>query len=176
MNLQTIQSFDILLYKGTSFTSKLIKWGTTSPYSHVAVVVDPEMNLGIESNTGHQCGVRAFDLRKLDQETVDAFRIKPGFSFDSKQVISYLVNGLGAKFDFIGVSWLGMMKAASMLTGFTKLTQYNEFQKSKDYFCSELVYEAFASAGLDIVPQVGASDITSPGDIARSERLMAVED
>ena len=48
---------------------------------------------------------------------------------------------------------------------------HNEFQKKKDYFCSELVWEAFATDGMDLVPQNGASEITSPGDIARSPLL-----
>jgi len=49
---------DILRYKGTGFTSHLIQWGTKSPYSQVAVVVEPRIFLAIESNTGHQSGVR----------------------------------------------------------------------------------------------------------------------
>jgi len=48
-------------------------------------------------------------------------------------------------------------------------------QKDKDYFCSELVYEAFyRGGGLDIVPDIGEGDITSPGDIARSWVLLVV--
>lgn len=51
----------------------------------------------------------------------------------------------------------------------------NKWQKDKDYFCSELCYEAFKFSGLDIVPQVGEADITSPGDIARSEIIQQIE-
>lgn len=161
---------DILLYKGTAFTSRLIEWGTQSSYSHVGVAVDPKTFLSIESNTGHQAGVRALDLRKLADHTLDVFRVKPPFSFDSDKVISFLVDHLGAGFDWLGVSWLGVLKGASLLTGF-KFQPYNQFQKNKDYFCSELCYEAFQTGGLDIVPQVSEADITSPADIARSERL-----
>ena len=63
---EALRTCDILLYKGTDFASKLIQWGTNSLYNHVAVVVDPAMNLSIESNTGHQSGVRALDLQKLE--------------------------------------------------------------------------------------------------------------
>jgi len=73
---------DILLYKGSGFTSRLIQWGTKSPYSHVAVVVEPKICLGIESNTGHQSGVRAVDLRRLEDERLDMFRVKTEFAFD----------------------------------------------------------------------------------------------
>jgi uncharacterized protein YycO len=44
----------------------------------------------------------------------------------------------------------------------------NKWQKDRDYFCSELCYEAFSFSGLDIVPQVPDPDITAPGDIAES--------
>jgi len=172
--IENLKAYDILLYKGEGFTSKLIEWGTGSPYSHVAVVADPEMHLGIESNTGHQSGVRAMDLRKASDSEVDIFRVKPEFPFDGKEVISFLVGCLGAKYDFWGVAGLTGLKILSFFTGFKKLTHYNAFQKDRDYFCSELVYQAFHAGGLDIVPQVNEADITSPGDIAESSRLLKV--
>lgn len=133
----------------------------------MALVANPEMNLGIESNTGHQAGVRAFDLRKLQESSVDLFRIKSAHKFDPEKVISYLVDHLGAPYDWGGVISLGFMKAGSLLTG-GLLKMHNSFQKEKDYFCSELAWEAFDKSGLDIVPQIGQSETTSPGDIARS--------
>ena len=164
---------DVFLYKGAGLTSQLIQWGTKSPHSHVAVVVEPKIFLAIESNTGHQSGVRAIDLRKLDGATIDAFRNKPEFPFELQKVISFLVDHLGASFDYLGVTWLGVLKGVGLLTGL-KYQPYNQFQKEKDYFCSELSYEAFMAGGLDIVPQVGEADITSPADISRSERLQKI--
>ena len=149
--------------------SKIIQWNTQSLYSHVAVVVGVEMNLAIESNTGSQSGVRALDLRKLDAKTVDAFRIKPQHAFKKEDVISYLIASLGSNYDYPGVIWLGALKLLNLKE------KANEFQSSKDYFCSELVFEAFAAAGLDIVPQIGHADITSPGDISRSPLLEKIE-
>lgn len=174
METDILRPCDILLYKGSSFTSHLIQWGTKSPYSHVAVVVEPKIFLAIESNTGHQSGVRAIDLRKLDGATIDAFRIKPEFPFEPQKVISFLVDHLGASFDYLGVTWLGVLKGVGLLTGL-QYQPYNQFQKEKDYFCSELCYEAFKTGGLDIVPQVAEADITSPADIAASERLQKID-
>lgn len=170
VNTDPLRPCDILLYKGRDFTSALIQWGTKSPYSHVAVVAEPRIFLAIESNTGHQAGVRALDLRKLSEAVVDVFRIRPEFPFDSQKVISFLVAHLGAGFDYPGVIWLGVLKTVGLLTGMT-YQPYNQFQKEKDYFCSELCYQAFKEGGLDIVPQVDEAEITSPADIARSERL-----
>jgi uncharacterized protein YycO len=174
METSNLQTCDILLYKGSGFTARLIQWGSSSVYSHVAVIVDAGMHLAVESNTGHQSGVRALDLRKLDEKIVDVYRVKNGFEYDADKVISHLVSRLGAKYDWAGVIGLGLMKLASAITGFTLLRGYNEFQKKRDYFCSELVYEAFAEGGLDIVPQVDSADITSPGDIARSPIIESV--
>lgn len=170
-----MQPHDILLYRGESFVSRLIQWGTHSPYNHVAIVIDPRYFLGVESSVGHEAaGVRAIDLRKLDRCRVDVFRVRPEFSFDGDKVVSFLVNRLGAKFDYWGVVGLGLMKLASFLTGFRTFTGYNRFQRDRDYFCSELVYEAFLAGGIDIVPQVGEAEVTSPADIAQSARLIQV--
>lgn len=173
MKTEFLKAYDILLYKGTGFTSRLIQWGSESAYSHVAVVVDPEISLAIESNVGHQDGVRALDLRKLKEGEVDAFRIKTEFPFDGKRVTSFLVGCLGARYDYLGVTGLAFLKVAGFLTlkGFRG---YDRFQIAKDYFCSELVYEAFSEGGLDIVPQIEFDKTTSPGDIARSPLLEKV--
>lgn len=173
-----LQPLDILLYKSTGFTGWLIGIGTSSPYSHVAIVVDPGINLGIESNTGHQSGVRAFDLRKLDLSKIDVYRIKPDYLEKAQKgkAVSFLVEHLGARYDLLGVIGLGLLKALSfVMFGATKKWN-NDFQKKKDYFCSELCYEAFNSGGLDIVPDVAEADITSPGDIAKSRIIEKVRD
>ncbi len=167
------QPLDILLHRGQGFNSWLIQFLTKSSYSHVALVVNPEMNLGIESNTGHQAGVRAFDLRKLDMGIVSVYRLKPEYVVDKEKIISYLVDRLGAWYDYFGVIFLGLLKIISLLT-FTVLKPHNWWQKKKDYFCSELVWEAFAADQIDLVPQTDASDITSPGDIAQSPVLELV--
>ena len=168
-----LQPLDILLYKGKGFTSWLIEVGTSSPYSHVAVVTDTQINLGIESNTGHQSGVRAFDLRKIQRNEVDIYRIKLEFQpkLNRQKVLSFLVGHLGAKYDWWGVIRLALLKIISLITcGVTK-EWHNDFQRNKDYFCSELCYAAFNAGGLDIVPQVDSAAITSPGDIGKSAIL-----
>lgn len=168
MDTTPLQRCDILLYRGSGFVSRLIEWKTQSPYSHVALVVEPAIYLGIESNTGHQAGVRAFDLRKLDGRAVDVFRLNDLRAVNVEKVISFLVDCLGAPYDGWGVLWLGVLKV------FNRREQANRFQKDKDYFCSELVYATFMAGGLDIVPQVPEADVTSPADISRSPLLHCV--
>ncbi len=40
-----MQDGDILLCKGSSLTARLIKWGTGSEYSHVAVMASAKLGL-----------------------------------------------------------------------------------------------------------------------------------
>jgi len=173
MKTQSLLAGDILLFKGNSLLSKLIKMSTKSEYSHVAIVLDPKNNVGIEAILK---GVRAFDLRKLDINDVDIFRIKEELllkvCFD--KTTSFLVDKLGSKYDKLGVIWLGCLKLFSFCIGGV-LKPHNKFQKSKDYFCSELTYLAFAEGDIDIVPEVESSDITSPGDISRSSVIIKLD-
>jgi uncharacterized protein YycO len=156
---------DILLFKAErDLISQLIAWGTDSVYSHVAVCVATDMNLAIESMT--RGGVRARDISRIPQD-YDVYRIKEGYNYDLSKTVTFLVTQLNNKYDYWGVIYLGILKLASKV--FKKLKPMaNKWQKDRDYFCSELCYEAFNNGGLDIVPEIDSSAITSPGDISES--------
>ena len=160
-----MQVGDILLFKAEKdLMSKMIAWGTNSPYSHVAVCVSSEMNLTIEALT--RGGVKARDIRRINQE-YDVYRVKGQHSYDVNKALSYLVGALNTRYDYLGVIFLGILKLLAKI-GIPLKEAANKWQKDRDYFCSELCYEAFNCAGLDIVPEVPEADITSPGDIAKS--------
>ena len=161
-----IEAGDILLFHGEKGISKLIAWQTKSLYSHIAICVSPEMSLIIEANAGG--GVRACDIRQI-QRKYDVFRVKNNFKYDLFAVISFLVNKLNSKYDYIGVFYLGFLK----LLGLKK--KANKLQKDSDWFCSELAYSAFNAGGLDIVPHVDSAEITAPSDIANSKVIQRVE-
>jgi len=163
---------DILLFKGEDGISQLVQWGTGSKYSHVAVCVSPEMNLAIESISGG--GVRARDIR-LIKEGYDVYRVKSQFNYDHHMTISYLISKLNKKYDYFGVTFLGILKVLSKI-GFPLKSTANKWQIDRDYFCSELCYEAFyLGGGIDIVPDVSEADITSPGDISESTVLEPIK-
>ena len=156
---------DILLFKAEKdWLSKLIAWGTDSKYSHVAVCVAPELDVAIEAMT--KGGVRARDISQISQH-YDVYRIKEEYDYDLRKTLAYLVKQLNNKYDYRGVLYLGILKLIAKVFKKVKATA-NKLQKDKDYFCSELCYEAFDFGGLDIVPDVLSADITSPGDIAKS--------
>jgi uncharacterized protein YycO len=164
---------DILLFKAErDFISRLIAWGTESKYSHVAICVSPKMNLAIEAVA--RGGVRARDIRKIPQD-YDIYRVKADYSYNLDGVVSYLVDKLNQSYDYPGVIWLGFIKLLAKLGLPLKITA-NNWQKQRDYFCSELCYQAFSSGGgLDIVPEIPEADITSPADISQSSVIEAVQ-
>lgn len=165
-----IRPGDILLFKGEGGMSSIIAWGTNSLYTHVAVCVSGDMSLAIEAAT--RGGVRAIDIRKAAGR-FDLFRVKEENLYDINRVVSYLVDKLNGKYDYPGVIWLGILKLMSKL-GVPLKNKANLWQKTRDYFCSELCYEAFSASGLDIVPDVSEADITSPADIANSSIIAKI--
>lgn len=171
--LDLMKPGDILLFQGRGKLSRLIRWGTGSKYSHVAICVSPKMYLAIESHT--RGGVRARDLRKIE-DPYDIYRIKETDSYNLDGVVSFLVSRLNAGYDFFGVFWLAIIKLLRKM-GIKILENIsNEWQRSRDYFCSELCYEAFYNGGgLDIVPNIPEASITSPGDISKSPLIELVK-
>ena len=171
--MSSLKPGDILLFKGEKDPlSKIIAWGTNSKYSHVAVCVSPTMALVIEAMIWH--GIRAIDLRKIEEERYDVYRVREDFSYNLDETISYLVDKLGSRYDYLGVIWLGFLKLLAKISIPLK-DQANRWQIDRDYFCSELCYEAFFhGGGVDIVPEVPEADISCPGDIAKSSVVQEV--
>jgi len=175
--LSNLKDGDILLCKGNGFTPWLIKWGTGSVYSHVSVIASAKLGLIIEAVP--QGGVRAISVANY-KTPYDVFRIKSGNPFNLPNVISYLIKMLARKYDYplklAGKLALRKLKLAQLFTFklFGNKKAADALQEDQDYFCSELVYEAFKTAGLDIVPQIGDAETTSPGDIAQSPLIEKV--
>ncbi len=168
------QDGDILLCRGQGLVPKLIKWGTESVYSHVAVIASAKLGLIIEAIP--EGGVRAISVANY-KTPYDIYRVKSNHHFNLPEVVGYLIKMLARKYDYpiklaaklalrklklvqlFGLKVIGNKKAADAL------------QEDQDYFCSELCYNAFKAGGLDIVPQIGDGETTSPGDIAQSPVL-----
>ena len=168
-----MNSGDILLFKGERGISRLIAWATNSKYSHVAICVSAEMRLAIEAQT--RGGVRAIDMRRIDGN-YDVYRVKEGNNYDLIGAMSYLVSKLNSRYDYFGVFFLGLLKLLAKIYPPLKI-KANKWQKDRDYFCSELCFEAFyTGGGLDIVPDIAEADVTSPGDISKSRVIELVKE
>ncbi len=169
-----LQDGDILLCKSQGIIPSLIKWGTDSIYSHVAVIASAKLGLIIEAIP--EGGVRAISVQNY-KTPFDIYRVRPTFKFNLAGVASYLIKMLARKYDFPSTIKLGWKMALRKL----KLVQLfglklignkkaaDGLQEDQDFFCSELCYDAFfVGGGLDIVPQIGDAEVTLPGDIAKS--------
>ena len=172
---------DILLCKSNGLVPSLIKWGTGSAYSHVAVIASSKLGIIIEAVP--EGGVRAIAVENY-KTPHDIYRVKPTFKFDHPGVVSYLIKMLAKKYDLgstIKLGWKMALRKLRLVKLFGLKAVGNkkaedQLQEDQDFFCSELVYEAFFIGGsLDIVPQVGDAETTSPGDIAESKVLAKVE-
>ena len=174
----TFQDGDILLCKGDSAISRLIKWETDSIYSHVAVIASANLGLVIEAVP--EGGVRAISIENYKTD-FDTFRVKDENSFVHTDVVAYLVRTLARHYDYpvkLGFQMLVRKLKLVQLFGLKMFNQKKEakaLQDDQDYFCSELCWEAFAADGLDLAPQIGSLDIVSPGDIAASPMLIEVD-
>ena len=174
-----MQDGDILLCKGSSLTARLIMWGTGSVYSHVAVMASAKLGLIIEAVP--KGGVRAISIENY-KEVYDLYRVKDRSSFDLSEVAAYLVRMLAQAYDFkstLKLGWklslrkMGLVRLA-LLKAAGQKPAADALQEDQDYFCSELCYCAFKAGGLDIVPQIGEAETTSPGDIAGSPLIEKV--
>lgn len=172
---------DILLCRGRGIVPSLIQWGTGSEFSHVAVIASAKLGLIIEAVP--EGGVRAIAVENYRTDFA-LYRVKPGFTFDAAGVAAFLIKTLARKYDFgsaVKLGWEMTLRKLKLLQLFgLKVTGNHEaasrLQEDQDYFCSELCYEAFfVGGGLDIVPQIGDAEVTSPGDIARSPVLEEIK-
>lgn len=175
-----IQDGDILLCEGNDFVAKLIKWGTKSRYSHVAVVASAKLGLIVEAiPTG---GVRAISSENYKAK-YDIYRVKSEYTFKPAEVTAYLVKMLARGYDYKSVAILGwkmLLRRLRLIKLFGLKILRNKhaadsLQEDQDYFCSELCYKAFFfGGGLDIVPDTNDAETTSPGDIAKSKIVQKV--
>ncbi len=166
---------DILLCKGSGIVPSLIKWGTESVYSHVSVIASAQLGLIIEAIP--EGGVRAISVKNY-KTPYDIYRVKSNHQFNLIGVISYLIKMLARKYDYpIKLAAKLIMRKFQLLKLFgLKLfgnkNAADQLQENNDFFCSELCYDAFfVGGGLDIVPQIGDAEVTSPSDIAESPVL-----
>jgi uncharacterized protein YycO len=144
----------IALYRGKSLFSRLIRWATWSEYSHAAWLDDDTGRIveawrrGVVDTTlggDHTPGTR-----------VDCFAVEGEDHAHRTAIRSFLWGEMGKPYDLRGV--LGFV------------TRRSGAQSPARWFCSELVFAAYALAGIPILARVAAHQVP-PGWLAMSPRL-----
>ncbi len=151
-----LQIGDIILTTTTDLLSKGIRKVTGSDISHALVYVESH---SVIDATGD--GVHSRNTQRLfweDQCAVHVLRLAEGLDeTQSRRIVNYVRGRIGTQYSKIEA-------ARSVLGGATS--------SSRRQFCSRLVAQAYASAGLDLVAD---SNYCSPEQLKGSTQLVAVQ-
>lgn len=152
-----LHSGDIVLTTTTAAISKVIRMATRSDISHAMVYVE---NCSVIDATGE--GVHARNTQRIffeEECAIHVLRLRSGISAaELSAVITYIRGHIGTQYS----------AREAVLAGLGGARQWSTKQ-----FCSRLVAQAFASAGIHLVAD---SNFCSPADIMTSPLLVAVPD
>lgn len=147
----------ILLYKGTSPLSKLIRKGTRSDYSHVCV----ELSDGRVVESWHE-GVHAclnYRVNHTAGTIVDTFSVRGLTEKVSSRIEANLLAQEGTAYDFLSV---------------LHFATFSKADDDKRLFCAESVCQALFAEGVYILERIPPS-LVSPRDISISPMLQFEE-
>lgn len=149
----------VALHRGRGFIAKAIQWQTRSVYSHASVIFE-ESGVVIEAREFK--GVRSilWDEVVASGETVDVFRVKGLVPEAEEAVWEFLQAQLGKPYDYTMVARFITREQAAR-------------EESGKWFCSELVFAAFAQAGVKLLERIEPWAV-SPGMLRLSTRLEGV--
>lgn len=153
-----LQPFDLLFVYGRTWIGRVISRVTSSPYSHVAIVLDKRHIA--ETDWRKPLQIEHNNYRATDY---DVYRYHAGLTDEQKKVMGEFINSmLGTKYDLL----------QTVTNGLFILTRFPIRDAPDRMNCSETVDRMFAAAGIDLVP--GVLGKVSPADLSRSEKLMKV--
>ena len=148
---------DIILTTTTATVSKAIRWGTKSDISHAMICVQHGSVIDATSE-----GVHARNVQRLffeDECALHILRLKTGLGPDqAEQICQFVRQRIGSEYS----------TREAMRTAVGGSNQWTRKQ-----FCSRLVAQAYASAGIKLVDD---PNYCAPADLAKSSLLVAVSD
>lgn len=160
---------DILLFKGTGISSKIIQVRTGSPYSHAGILSWWNKRLMVLEAVG--TGVRAVPLSRNVRKYhggVDYFRTTYDIDDATRlEMVTFAQKQLGKEYAKSDV-----YKYAAMNFFGIPFSQDDSVSKGPagKYFCSQYVAEMYTRHGYDL--QMNLSDLhTSPKVIAESDKM-----
>ena len=141
----------ILLHKGTSIVSKLIKWQTRGAYSHASIWI-PEANKQIEAREFANVQMSFVE----DWDIVDAFEVPQMTKEQWMIAIGFCKHHLGQKYD-----WWAIARFITRSPGV----------ENQKWFCSELVFEALKRSGVNLLRSIPSWKV-SPAMLGYSPLLV----
>ena len=140
----------VLLFRGRGFISASIRWQTRSPYSHAALLY-PDGKTIIEAWQFR--GVQKREV--IDWEGIEVFEAPNLDAWRWEQIFHFAESKIGKRYDYRGV-----LRFLSRIPAST----------DDAWFCSELVFAAFQSAGWNLLHETTAGAV-SPAMLALSPLL-----
>lgn len=157
VKLSSLLRGDIILTTTTATVSKAIRWGTKSDISHAIICAQHGSVIDATSE-----GVHARNVQRLffdDECALHVFRLKVGLSPDqAEQICQFVRQRIGSEYS--------TREAVRTAVGGSN-------QWTRKQFCSRLVAQAYASAGIKLV---GDPNYCTPAELAKSSVLVTVSD
>ena len=178
-----IRTGDLILCSGDSGFSRLIRWATGSPWSHVAIAVrlDP-IDKVVVMESVEKIGVRAVALKSFLSRDSNGRKPYPGrlllarhdeFQAKStpdglKKMADFAADRMGAPFRPSEITKIGLRIAAGALN----LRVPGRLDPDDEFICSEYVAKCYERIGV-LIPWDGRGFI-APVDIAKAEPVQAI--
>jgi hypothetical protein len=175
-----VQDADVLLCSAHDPMSRVIRWATKSPWSHVALAFRlAEIDRVIVLECVERMGVRAVPLSSFIQRTSSGQAPYPGqillarhegFTAKSRQqpmkrMAEFAFDRLGDRFSQVEMTKI----ALRIVLGRLRMKTPKSLGPDDEFICSEYVARCFDTVGLK-VPWDGLGFI-APGDVAADPRL-----
>jgi hypothetical protein len=180
-----VRDGDIMLCQGGDAFSKLIRWSTKSPWSHIAMAFRIEsLDRIVVIEAVEKIGVRCVELAEFVSRDSEGASPYPGkilltrhsdLSADAndpglRSLAKFAFDHLGCKFASGEIAKIALRIVTARLFGNRRTPRF--LLRDDEFICSEFVAKAFEEAGLK-VPWDGLGFI-APSDFADDPKLCAI--
>jgi hypothetical protein len=180
-----VQDGDIMLCQGKDAFSKLIRWSTKSPWSHIAMAFRiPTLDRVVVIEAVEKIGVRCVALSEFVSRDSEGTSPYPGKILIARHsdlsreaddpglraLAKFAFDHLGCKFASAEIAKIALRIITARLFGNRKTPKF--LLRDDEFICSEFVAKAYEQAGLT-VPWDGLGFI-APSDFAQDPKLSPI--
>ena len=164
VDTSALEPADVIVSTGAAAVSRVIRTATGSAVSHAMLYAG---NGQIVEAIGDGVTRRPLNSALADATLAVAYRRPQLSASQAHAVVSFVGRQVGRKYDSTGAAGAGLRNNLVLcaISGIAACVAAHAgaFESSKKFFCSELVLEAFRSAGLPLVSH--SPSVSVPEDI-----------
>ena len=156
-----LESGDLLFMTTDQVSSKLIRFVTKGPYSHVALYSGQEGGVHWIIDATTKAGVTKRSLSECLKESryIVAARMPKLTKIQRDIIVGHAAKQLGKEYDYFGA-----IASARVMVGSKELA-IRFTQDDQKFYCSELLVESFDALGLKDLSLAVSATGTSPNDL-----------